>query len=150
MVSCVTMWCEGKWVLPAHRGWRPVKSSKYPRSLEAYPSGDLVSPGMLAGLLKDRRLSSESFPPSYSSPSRALTSSWWLGLLLRTRAEEANESGMSELLRTGREALIKIKTSPDPRWMRSQVYIEDDGRERQRERKRESVRESEHFLEPFK
>ena len=44
MVSCVTMWCEGKWVLPAHRGWRPVKSSKYPRSLEAYPSGDLVSP----------------------------------------------------------------------------------------------------------
>ena len=28
--------------------------------------------------------------------------------------------------------------------MRSQVYIEDDGRERQRERKRESVRKSEH------
>ena len=72
-------------------------------------------------------------------PSRALTSSWWLGPLLRTRAEEANESGMSELLRTGREALIKIKTSPDPRWMRSQVHTEDDGRERQRERKKESV-----------
>ena len=51
---------------------------------------------------------------------------------------------MSELLRTGREALIKIKTSPDPRWMRSQVHTEDDGRERQRERKKESVREREH------